>query len=143
MNLGIMPSSKVATDYGFHEFVQLGEAVKKGDVISFQRIMDENQTTFIQHGVYLVLEYVRMIAYRNLFRRVYLLQGSNTKLLLQSFEAALEFLGEDVDNDAVECLLANLIFQGRVKGYISHEKKFMIVSKTDAFPSGTVIKKKT
>ncbi len=140
MNLGIMPSAKVASEYGFHEFVNLGEAVRKGDNMAFQKIIDENQTIFIQHGIYLVLEYVRMISYRNLFRRIYLLQN-NTKLLLSSFEAALQYLGEDVDSDAVECLLANLIFQGRIKGYISHEKKFMIVSKTDAFPTSSVIKK--
>ena len=142
MNLGIMPTARVASEYNFVEYYRLGEAVKRGDVMLFQRIMDENQTTFIQHGIYLVLEYVRMIAYRNLFRRIFLFQN-NTKLLLQSFEAALQYLGEDVDCDAVECILSNLIFQGRIKGYISHEKKFMMVSKTDAFPSSTVVKKKT
>ncbi len=42
---------------------------------------------------------------------------------------------EDVDLEEVECIVANLIFQKQIKGYIAHEKKILVVSKTDAFPS--------
>jgi hypothetical protein len=38
-----------------------------------------------------------------------------------------------MDLDELECILANLIFQGSIKGYIAH-KKCVIFSKTDPFP---------
>jgi hypothetical protein len=41
---------------------------------------------------------------------------------------------EDVDLDEVECIVANLIFQKFMKGYISHEKATLVLSVKDAFP---------
>ena len=103
--------------------------------------MAEQQSSFVRIGVYLVLEQVKLIAYRNLFKRLFLLTNS-TRLNLNSFEAAFKFLGEyDTDLDEIECILANQIFQNKIKGYISHQKRFLIVSKSEPFPTTAVIKK--
>ena len=40
----------------------------------------------------------------------------------------------NLDLDEVECLLANLIHIGLVRGYISHESRLMVLSKQGAFP---------
>lgn len=48
---------------------------------------------------------------------------------------------EDVDMDEIECILANLIYQGKIKGYISHSKRLLIISQKDAFPKNSIIKK--
>ena len=42
---------------------------------------------------------------------------------------------EEVDLDEVECIVANLIFQHQIKGYISHSLHTLVVSKAEAFPS--------
>ena len=34
----------------------------------------------------------------------------------------------------VECVLSNLIYDGMVKGYISHAKSVLVLSKKDPFP---------
>jgi hypothetical protein len=47
---------------------------------------------------------------------------------------------EDVDMSEIECILANLIYQGKIKGYISHKGGLLIVSKQDPFPKSAVIK---
>lgn len=52
----------------------------------------------------------------------------------------MQQLEQDVDMDEVECILANLIYQGKIKGYISHEKKTLIISKADPFPRAGVVK---
>lgn len=54
--------------------------------------------------------------------------------------SAMQQLEQDVDMDEVECILANLIYQGKIKGYISHEKKTLIISKADPFPRAGVVK---
>ena len=53
---------------------------------------------------------------------------------------AMRWLSEDVELDEIECILANLIFQGKIKGYISHGKRHLILSKISPFPTAAVIK---
>ncbi len=139
MCLGMMPSSRVGTVYGLTEFVALGDATIRGDIGTFDRLLQQHQASFVRLGVYLVLEQVKMIAYRNLFLKIFKLSNS-TRLNLNTFVAALQWMGQDTDLDEVECVLANLIYQNKIKGYISHEKRFLIVSKTDPFPKSTIVK---
>ena len=42
---------------------------------------------------------------------------------------------EDVDLDETECILANLIYEGKIKGYISHQHQKLVISKANAFPA--------
>lgn len=42
---------------------------------------------------------------------------------------------EDVDMDEVECILANLIHQRYIKGYIAHTQKILVCSPDNAFPT--------
>lgn len=140
MVLGILPSPDIGRVYGLHEFVELGEAVRVGNIQQFNQIMDTYQSLFIQLGVFLVLEQVKILVYRNLFKHIYHL-ANTTRLNILIFEAALQSMGEEGDLDEIECILSNLIYQGRIKGYLNHEKRYLIVSKTDPFPTSAVIKK--
>lgn len=55
--------------------------------------------------------------------------------------SAVRWMGnEEMDLDEIECVVANLIYQGKVKGYISHQKRILIVSKQDPFPRSAVVK---
>ena len=51
------------------------------------------------------------------------------------FHAALLIAGtEDMASEEAECLVANMIYKGFMRGYISHEKQMVVLAKTDAFP---------
>jgi nuclear mRNA export protein PCID2/THP1 len=139
MCLGIMPAPIIGSVYGLKELLNLGDAVKRGDLRNFELILSKNQRSLIRIGVYLVLEQAKIIAYRCLAKRIYSITVS-TRLNLASFEAAMQWMGEDVDLDEIECILANLIFQGKIKGYLSHQKRYLIVSKGEPFPSSAIIK---
>lgn len=41
----------------------------------------------------------------------------------------------DADEDETQCIVANLISDGRIKGYISHQHQKLVVSKQNAFPA--------
>ncbi len=141
MYLGIMPNEIISKKYGLHEFVTLGKSIIKGDVRTFSQILESHATRFIKSGVFLVLEQIKNTLYRSLFKKVYLLLN-NTRLSLILFQQALQWLGETtIDLDEIECILSNLIFQGKIKGYLSHQKRFLVVSKIDPFPSHAIIKK--
>ena len=140
MCLGIMPRPILGSVYGLHELLSLGNAVKRGDLKNFEKILSSNQRSLIRAGVYLVLEQAKIIAYRCLAKRICSITES-TRINLASFESAMQWMGEDVDLDEIECILANLIFQGKIKGYLSHQKRYLIVSKGEPFPSAAIVRK--
>jgi len=87
-----------------------------------------------RRGLYLVFEKLRIIVYRNLFKRVFLLTKT-VKMPLAAHLACLHRAGEeDATLDSLECVLSILIDQGYIKGYIAHERSFLVVSQTSAFP---------
>jgi hypothetical protein len=54
---------------------------------------------------------------------------------------ALSLLDIRMDIDEIECILANLIYRGYVRGYIAHTKRILVLSKRDPFPVSAVIPK--
>jgi len=140
MCLGVMPSALISTKYGFHPYLRIAEAAKRGDLKEFDAAFREHRHIFIRLGVYLVLEQVRATAYRNLFKRFHLI-SSSTRLSIAAIEGVLRWMGLDTDMDEVECVLANLIFQAKVKGYLSHQKRVLVISKAEPFPFSSIVKK--
>jgi len=59
--------------------------------------------------------------------------GARHQLPLETLLAALRVNGTDMSMDELECILANLIFQQNMKGYIAH-KRCVVLSKQDPFP---------
>lgn len=129
-----MPSVDLLEKYDLLQFLDLISMVKNGDLRGIDRIMEEHESFFISAGIYLIVEKLKIIAYRNLFRKVYLVEN-NHQIDIASFQAALQMMGqEDVDSDETQCIVANLIYQGKIKGYISYQHKKVVVSKQNAFP---------
>ncbi len=88
----------------------------------------------------------------------------SSRIALSAFQLAMQMQGQDVELDEVECMVANMIykvgcdsslyarvserqmhrslthlcerflFQGYMKGYISHEKRMVVLAKTNPFP---------
>ena len=61
------------------------------------------------------------------------IQQRDTYINLNLLFIPLKKWDEELDLDELQCLLANLIATSLVKGYISHEKRILVLSK-DAFP---------
>lgn len=60
------------------------------------------------------------------------------QLSLDAFVVALRAMQvEDIDVTEVECIVANLIYMGYIKGYISHQHQKLVVSKQNPFPALT------
>lgn len=139
MTFGILPTTVLAQRYGFFEYYYIGQAVSVGDLATFNNLLEENRVAFIHHGVYLVLEQVRNIVYRNLLRRLFLVQDQDSRINLLDVQTALSAVGQNITLEEVECIVANLIYQGHVKGYIHHNKKILVVSKSNAFPISSIV----
>ena len=139
MLLGYMPKHSLLKKYNLMEFGELMEAVKRGNLRNLEKVMEKHESFFIGAGIYLIVEKLKIIAYRNLFKKVYLVLSIH-QIPIQDLLSALEMQGiDDVDMDEVECIVANLIYEGKIKGYISHQHKKLVISKQNPFPKLSTI----
>lgn len=136
MLLGYMPRKETMEKFNVPQFHELACALKQGNVRAFDEVMQKYEAFFIDTGIYIIVEKLKIIAYRNLFKKVYLIQQTH-QIDLQYFLTALKFVGEDdITMDETHCIVANLIAEGRIKGYISYQHNKLVVSKqTSPFPS--------
>ncbi|ERE90277.1 PCI domain-containing protein 2 [Cricetulus griseus] len=134
MLLGHMPTIELLRKYHLMQFSEVTKAVSEGNLLLLNEALAKHETFFIRCGIFLILEKLKIITYRNLFKKVYLLLKTH-QLSLDAFLVALKFMHvEDVDIDEVQCILANLIYMGHIKGYISHQHQKLVVSKQNPFP---------
>jgi len=129
----------VLEKYSLYEFVPLLNGMKTGNLMEFSDGLMKNQDLFIRRGTYLLLEKCKMICYRNLFKRIWKIVGTE-QIKLDYIAASFKWLGMPIDLDEVECILANLIFKSFIRGYLSHAKRVLVLSKKDPFPTAKVIK---
>ncbi|KAI3366191.1 hypothetical protein L3Q82_010008, partial [Scortum barcoo] len=147
MLLGHMPTHQLLRKYDLMQFADVTKAVRsnmlcvcRGEpavvepLLLLNEALSKHETFFIRCGIFLILEKLKIITYRNLFKKVYLLLRTH-QLPLDAFLVSLRMMQvEDVDIDEVQCILANLIYMGHIKGYISHQHQKLVVSKQNPFP---------
>ncbi|KHJ97006.1 PCI domain protein [Oesophagostomum dentatum] len=134
MFLGHMPTAELLQKYQLEEFHDVVEAVKEGNLAKLDQALEANEHFFIQCGIFLMLEKLRAITFRTLFKRIATIVGGHL-IPLKAFYTIIQYLGvTDVDEDELECIVANLIAEKKIKGYISHQHQKLVISKKDPFP---------
>jgi len=135
MFLGHLPSEALLLEHDLYQYSDVVHAVRQGNLRLFDDALAKYDEFFIKSGIFLIMEKLKMIAYRRLFKKVWIITGTH-QVPLESFVVALKNVQgiDDVDQDEVACILANLIYQGKIKGYISHQHQKLVVSKKDPFP---------
>jgi len=103
----------------------------------------KNEDWYIQKGIYLVIEKMRWIAYRNFIKKIYNVLTKDkliTNTQIQIDKYCLPFLKKYDTNSNAICIdelvviIANLIHIGYIKGYISQKSNTLVVSKSNPFP---------
>ena len=139
---GIFPRERLLLECGLDYFVGLAEAIKLGDVGKYNELMELHAPVLAMSGTLLLMEKSKVICYRNLAKRTYLIlkemTGEVSKLDLDGFAAVWESC-EGVSRDEMICSLAELIYSGAVKGYVSLEHNKLVLSKLNPFPSVSTI----
>ncbi|KAH8308467.1 hypothetical protein KR018_003512 [Drosophila ironensis] len=135
MLLGYLPRKSLLERYDLMLFYDLALALKAGNVRLFDDILQERELELTSSGTYLLVERLKFIVYRNLFKKVYLIRKSY-QLDIADFLSALQFVGvTDVSLEETHCIIANLINEGKIKGYISYDHNKLVVSKQNPFPA--------
>lgn len=105
-------------------FLPLSECIRKGELHAFDLALQEGEEEFVRRRIYLTLERGRDIALRNLLRKVFIAGGfeepkepgaapvRRTRVPVAEFAAAIRLGSQErLDDDEVECLLANMIYK--------------------------------
>ncbi|KDN44012.1 hypothetical protein RSAG8_05744, partial [Rhizoctonia solani AG-8 WAC10335] len=133
---GILPSDTL-----FARFPRLGElyspfvtAIKSGDLRAYDEALVWAERRLTDMGTYLTVEKAREICVRELLRKVWLVYEKFHQVPISLFHAGFLAAGQNMEVVEAECMVANMIHKGYIRGYISHEKQMAVLSKTAAFP---------
>jgi len=109
-------------------------AIRKGDIQGFDTALDKCERRLVDLNIWLTIEKAREICIRGLFRRVWVVSEKSNRIPVEMFHCSLRVSGLDVSSEEAECLVANMIYKGYMRGYISHEKQMVVLANTNAFP---------
>lgn len=129
---GKLPSMRTIEKYDMKWYRDIVPAIRSGNLGSFNRAVSLYEEFFIRSALFLAIEKMRSLVYCALVRQVSKVLGQ--KIQLDHIMHSVHLSSTDVSRDEVECILANLIHQNYIKGYISHKVGFLVLSKKNAFP---------
>ncbi|KAK4529610.1 hypothetical protein CCYA_CCYA02G0467 [Cyanidiococcus yangmingshanensis] len=129
---GRLPSTRLLRRYRLQPYEYVCQAILRGDLHRFDDILRIYRQFFVRSGVLFTIEKLRLIAYRNRFRVAARILNS-TRIPLTALQCVLP--NPQPVLEEVECIVANLIYRGYIRGYISHQKKYLVTSAKDAFPA--------
>ncbi|KAJ1955435.1 COP9 signalosome (CSN) subunit [Linderina pennispora] len=141
---GILPSLRLLQKYpaigGLYG--DLATAIRRGDLRGFDHVLHAKERRLVSLGTFVAVEKVRDIAVRGLLRKTYLIGGKAPHVPFSKFQAAFAACDLSLDMPEVECMLADMIFKGYVKGYMSHSHATAVLSKVQPFPPLAVVHKR-
>jgi hypothetical protein len=138
LRLGVLPTQALLQEHDLGLFIDIVRAIRDGNVQLFTSKMEEYTAEFIKMGTYLLMMKLKFMVLRTLTKGVHKeirsRDGNVVKIDLAPFEHVFQWQ-DSCDTDETACLLSNLIYQGAVKGYLSHEHRKIVFAKDVPFPA--------
>lgn len=128
-----LPSPQLLSQYPSlaRLFQPLCDSIRTANLTAFTTALEQGEEEFVKRRIYLTLERGRDVILRNIFRKTFLAGGfeppkegetgppvRRTRVSVDEFATALRLAGAEVgdgdggiDNDEVECLIANAIYK--------------------------------
>lgn len=142
-NKRLAPSSSLWSQFPNLSLIyrdHLFEAIKLGNLAKFNHCLQKYQIIFLKKNLYLLIENLKSLCYLKLVKKtVALLPNPNHIVPLSAFQITFN-LSDTVPYslDSIECILANLIHKNKIKGYLSHANRCIVLSKVQPFPDQVV-----
>jgi hypothetical protein len=151
---GHLPSADLLQEYpGLDQlFSPFVAAIRKGDLRNYDAALERWEGKLSDLNLWFTLERARELCMRSLFRRAcvslarplsipclklahrWIATERPSRMPIGTFHAALAVSGIALEQEEAECFVANMIYKGFMKGYISHEQQLVVLSKNNAFP---------
>ncbi|KAL7718584.1 PCI domain containing protein [Entamoeba marina] len=107
-------------------------ALRRGDITTYDAEVKKHETFFIQHGLFFLMESLKLIVYRNLFATVQELCKEN-KIFYSKFITALKFYGKECDCNELEYIMCNMISKKIMFGQLYHGPSVISLKPQEAF----------
>ncbi|KAI9103780.1 hypothetical protein DFS34DRAFT_605817 [Phlyctochytrium arcticum] len=133
---GTLPSTALLDRYPAIKYLygSFAEAIRKGDLQSFDENLSRLQRDLVDRGTYLTVERARGLTSRMLYKKIWIVNDRTTRIPISQFLTAMRLAGVQVSTEAVTCIIANMIDKGYLKGYISYERQTLVMAKDNPFP---------
>lgn len=132
---GKYPTRELLDKYELQEYNGVIQAIRNGQVKDMEKILEVNQVKYIRNGVLLVMDLIKLLCYRNFFRRVYKIVKSST-LTFEVIKRALAIAGiKEVDDCRVFAIFNGLICYKWVRGQVNMMQKTVVFKEQNTFPS--------
>ena len=112
-------------------YANLVEFIASGDLKSFTELLKLNYKQLIKAGSFSLYEKLVLLIIRQRIRRIHFLTENSTRISLNLLHNLWD---TNWPLDDVICLVANAISRGLIRGYISEEKQFLVLSAQNPFP---------
>ncbi|KAI6152430.1 hypothetical protein BKA82DRAFT_4111168 [Pisolithus tinctorius] len=104
------------------------------DISAYDAALERWEHRLVELNLWITIEKARELCIRGLFRRVWVATDRSTRIPISMFHCSLRLSGNDVSVEEAECFVANMIYKGYMRGYISHEKQMVVLANANAFP---------
>lgn len=147
--LGILPSSEMLQFYGLDSiYGPLVYAIKRADYGIYMNHICQNEAWFLSHNLFLLLRWKSLVPlFRMCLFRLWKIQGNPSTLSFEDIAITLRlsmanyrnggdlFVGDDADQQQIECICISLISQGYIKANIFTRNRVLRLKSEGAFPS--------
>lgn len=104
--------------------------VATGDLKGYKELMDLNCNFMLKFGTFSIYEKMVLFLLRQRILHIHRMNDNCTRIPLSSILST----EKGVEADSIACLVANIIAKGLIRGYISEEKQFLVLSAQNPFP---------
>lgn len=136
--MGVLPSNNMLQKFNMRWFMDISNAIRTGNLRLFDDAVEKYEEFFIKGALWLAVEKMRPLVYRSLVRKVGLSLSTTkeiqNKIALDKIRIGLHMCQKEMEMDEIECIVANLIYNDYIKGYISHKVGYLVLSKKNPFP---------
>lgn len=126
-----------APEEHFLEYGPIIDALQRAKFKDYDAAIERFQKVWIKRGIYLLMDKLRVILWRNLLKKVHKIVEKD-QIPMEIIQKAVQLSGGDESLEECVCIISNLIYERYVKGYIfqSEDKKVLVLKRGgDGFPS--------
>ncbi|CAD8132831.1 unnamed protein product [Paramecium octaurelia] len=105
----------------FKEYDLLCTSVRQGNIAGLQEAIDKYRQIWIKRSLLILMDQLKVLCYRNLCRKVWLINQKSNKILLNQFQKAFQIshpMNSNPTLSEVCCIIANLIYLQLIQGQI-------------------------
>lgn len=96
---GIYPSSELYVKYGIiNVYPTLFNAIQSGDVFEYEKLLESHQTLWIDLGVFILLEKLSWVCFRNLCKRIWFLFEMKNQIDIKMISRGIILNGGSTSN---------------------------------------------